>query len=345
MWQIEVNDNVITTRFGREGGKIQETRDTIETGKNTGKANETTASEQAALEAKSLWQKKVSRGYTEDGKEPDLGGIEPMLAHRFDQHGHKIQYPAFVQPKLDGHRCIAVIDQAGKATLWTRQRKPITGVPHIVEAVERWARGHRPMSGILDGELYNHDYRDNFEDLTGFIRSPTPKLGYGVVEYHIYDIAESGSFSHRFSVLNTFPLYSPLQKVETVEVTDEDSLMLAYESFVAQGYEGAIVRNMDSEYANHRSFDLQKIKEFVDEEFVIVGVEGGRGKMAGHGIFVCQTANGLVFRAKMQGTLSELTQYYRNSRAYIGKKLTVQFQGYTQTGIPRFPVALRIRED
>jgi DNA ligase-1 len=355
MWSIGTFRNIIITQFGQVGGKIQETHDIVKTGKNIGRSNETTAIEQAELEAQAQWEKKkTAKGYVESlsdarkGKRDALvkGGIDPMLAHRFDEQGHKIVYPALAQPKFDGHRCIAAIDDAFACTLWSRTRKPITGLPHIIRDVETWAKRTGQRNIILDGELYNHDYREKFEELTSFIRNADPKPGHEVVEYHIYDVASEGTFSDRHSILSAFSLEGVMRKVETVPVTDEDDLMLTFDQFLVQGYEGLMVRNMMGEYVNKRSYDLQKVKEFIDEEFVVVGVEEGRGKLAGHGIFVCKTRDGVEFRAKMAGELESLKQYYEHPKMVVGKLLTVKFQGYTaKNGVPRFPVALRLREN
>lgn len=353
MWEISTVLNVIITRFGQVGGKIQEARDEIKSGKNIGKANETTPTEQAELEARAQWEKKkTSKGYVESlddarkGKVDALveGGIFPMLAKKFDEEGHKIVYPAFVQPKLDGHRCIATV-QSGKCTLWSRTRKPILSMPHIIKAVE----GLKLSSGtVLDGELYNHSYRNKFEELTALIRPDEPRPGHEVVHYHIYDVAKPVPFTERKDVLATIAEEAehPLRVVDTILVKDEDELMLAFEDFLKEGYEGAMVRNASGIYVNKRSSDLQKVKEFIDEEFEVIGVEEGRGKMAGHGIFVCKTKSGAEFRAKMQGELETLKSFFNNPKKCIGKMLTVKFQGYTtKNGVPRFPVAMRFRED
>jgi DNA ligase 1 len=355
MWSIGTDGNVIVTRFGQVGGKIQETHDFVKAGKNIGRSNQTTPSEQAELEARAQWEKKkTAKGYVESlsdarkGKRDASvkGGVDPMLAHRFDEQGHKIVYPALAQPKFDGHRCIAAVDGAFACTLWSRTRKPITGLPHIVRDVELWAKKTGQRNIVLDGELYNHDYRAKFEELTSFIRNEDPKPGHEVVEYHIYDVAGPGTFTDRHAILSAFGLVGAMRKVETVAVTDEDDLMAAFERFLVQGYEGLMVRNLMGEYVNKRSYDLQKVKEFIDEEFVVVGVEEGRGKLAGHGIFVCKTRDGVEFRAKMTGELESLKQYYENPRSVVGKLLTVKFQGYTaKNGVPRFPVALRLREN
>lgn len=360
-WEISVKDNVITTRWGQVGGKIQETQDVVKEGKNTGRSNATTASEQALSEATSLWEKKLKKGYVKDlksaraGKTDSIiaGGIFPMLAQKFSEHGDKLKYPALVQPKFDGHRCIAMIDKDGKATLWTRSRKPITSMTHIQNELERLAL---PPGTILDGELYNHDYRDKFEELTSFIRDSAPKEGSTVVQYHVYDRMDPASQEVRTSGLHSMLISGSwgnarlrsefIRYVETERVDDEDHLMATFERFLKKGYEGAMARNVDGKYVNKRSYDLLKIKQFEDAEFKVVAVEEGRGKLAGHGIFVCETDDGTQFRAKMVGDISELKKYWDNPKLAVGRYLTVKFQGYTtKNGVPRFPVAMRFRDD
>jgi len=353
-WKICVDYDKIITFFGQVGGAIQETAPTICQGKNLGKANSTTGETQALLEAEAQWTKKLKKDYVKTpeeamaGKSSELieGGILPMLAHKFSEQGHKIKYPCACQGKLDGHRCIAVIDENGKCTLWSRTRKQIFSAPHIVAEIEKKAL----KSYVLDGELYNSRYNDRFEELTSLIRQEVPSPNCTEIEYHIYDypIADK-TFEVRNQLLRTWFMWpeanSHLVYVETLKVNDEDELMLAFNKFLADGYEGAIARNVDGMYVNKRSYDLQKIKEFDDAEFKIVGVEEGKGKLAGHGIFVCVTDEGQTFNAKMKGSTEALKDYLEHPEKYIGKLLTVQHQGKSASKIPRFPVALHIRQD
>lgn len=355
-WTISVEGSTIIKRFGQTGGAIQEARDTVTKGKNVGRANETTPEQQALAEAQSQWEKKQkAKGYHQDALDAAAGvtntefvagGIDPMLAQRFDKQGHKIVYPAYTQPKLDGHRCIAIIE-GGKATLWSRTRKPITGVPHINRALE--AAGIEDGT-ILDGELYNHDYRDNFEELTSFIKRPEPKPGHEAVQYHVYDWVNDRPFVDRVGSLawelsNGKVDHAAIVLVETHCVVNEDEAMEYFDLFTQQGYEGSMLRNADSLYVNKRSYDLQKIKEFADSEFLVTDVGVGRGKMADKAIFTCVTPDNKPFRVKMKGTLDSLRQYVDDPDLAVGRDLVVQYQNLTSDGIPRFPVGLRIRDD
>ena len=356
MWEIETKANVIVTRFGQVGGKIQETEDVVKEGKNIGRSNETTPVQQAEAEAKSQWEKKLKKGYVKNledaqqGKVDSIieGGYFPMLAHKYSERGDSVTFPAYLQPKLDGHRCTAVVADKD-ATLWSRTRKPIFSMPHIADAlVDLFI--HLPGKILPDGELYNHDYHNRFEELTHFIRSSGPEEGYEVLQYHVYDVNMPGTFEERLmwltSVFQTHnPKNSPLQLVHTIKVENEDEMMVAFEEFNALGYEGAIVRNANGKYVEKRSVDLQKLKTFIDEEFKVVAVVEGRGKLAGHALFSCLLPDEKgTFDVKMKGPLEQLKKYYENPKLVIGRELTVKFQGWTKYGKPRFPVGWRFAE-
>lgn len=349
----------IVTTYGQLGtDSPQETVDLISNGKNVGKKNETTPWTQALAEAKAKWEKQLKKGYVESieaaqaGEVDDLieGGINPMLAQAYKKHSSKIKFPAFVQPKLDGIRCIAMVKN-GICTLWSRTRKRITSMPHIVEEIENVFKG---QNIILDGELYNHDYKANFEHIVSLVRQEEPDERHTDVQYHIYDTVTEGSFGERIQVL-FYKLFcheekngklSFIRTVETVSVENEDHSKEAYANWRLQGFEGAMIRNSDSLYEYKRSYGLQKIKEFDDGEFEIIGVEEGRGKLSGHvGAFICRMENGKEFLAKMSGNTEKLKEYFNNSSLWQGKKLTVQYQGLTGAeGVPRFPVGVVIRD-
>ena len=347
----------IVNEYGQVGGKIQESRETITEGKNVGKANETTILEQAQAQAKARWEKQLKKGYAqtiedaEAGVTDDVieGGVFPILAHKFAEQGHKIKYPALAQPKLDGHRCTSQYGD-GAVTMWSRTRKPILSIPHIVEALENCGLADR-----FDGELYNHDYRNNFEDLTSFIRQEEPKEGYEAVQYHVYDLALPNLSNYdRYLILKNMASVfegTPVHLVETVIVNDEDELYAYLDDCLARGYEGCMVRNFDSPYEYKRSYGLQKLKKFDDDEFRIVDIKvGTKGSMAGKAVFICEKyrdeqpiPEGKSFDCKLKGDMGKLKEYADEPSLVIGKILTVKFQGYTKYGIPRFPVGERFR--
>lgn len=355
IWEVEVTDNVITVTHGQQDGKKQVNSETISVGKNIGKANETSPAQQAEAEAKAQWTKKQERsGYKltlEDLETVSEIGGPVTLAHKYSDHADKMPDNCYSQPKLDGHRCKAVIFN-DICTLYSRTGKVIKGVPHINRfLVERF------NNTILDGELYNHDYKDKFEELTSFIRQDVPKEGHEVVQYHIYDFmllngidGTKTPYQQRLDTLAVtaldLPSESPVIIVSTRKCVDAKFIKQYFEEDRKNGYEGSMLRNPDMVYENKRSYGLLKVKEMDDAEFKIIGINEGRGKLAGHAIFSCLLEdNETTFDVKMKGSFEVLKEIFENQANYIGKILTVQFQGRTKNNIPRFPVGLRFRED
>ena len=358
-WEIRIigllnNIGRIETEFGQlDTESPQVTHDDIKYGKNIGKKNETSVEQQTEAEARAKWEKQKKKGYVEsilDAQNDQVdalieGGIVPMLAHKFAEQGHKIKYPAFVQPKLDGIRCIAILKD-GKCTLWSRTRKLITSMPHIVEAIEK---GLPEGDFILDGEIYNHDFRNNFETIVSLVRQEEPDANHRLAQYHVYDIVTDGTFKERATKLRYLreSLFDGvLVKVVTLPVENEAEVHSYFTEWRNLGYEGCMVRNAAGKYVNKRSYDLLKVKEFEDSEFKIIGIDEGRGKLAGHvGAFVCLTKDGKEFLAKMSGETARLKDYFDNHSLWQGKVLTVQYQGLTgKEGVPRFPVGIAIRD-
>jgi DNA ligase-1 len=344
---------LIRIEYGQLGtDSPQQTSDIVSAGKNHGKKNATTAFEQAQAEAEAKWKKQLKKGYVgsvidaEDSKLDDIieGGILPMLAHTFEKQGHKIKYPCYFQPKLDGLRMIAILKD-GKCTLWSRTRKPINSLPHIIADIEK----NFKEDIVLDGEAYNHKFKTNFEHIVHLVRQDDPDPEHTDVEYHVYDVASPERFERRlealFDVFQDGSKLKYLKMVPTHVVQDENQVSDFYTKSMSEGYEGIMLRNAAGAYVNKRSSDLIKVKEMKDDEFEIIGISEGRGKLTGHvGAFVCVTDDGTEFLAKMSGETKRLRDYFEDHSLWEGKKLTVQFQDLTSYGIPRFPVGLRIRE-
>ena len=137
-----------------------------------------------------------------------------------------------------------------------------------------------------------------------------------------------------------------LVKTSSVVLDSEEHAKEEYNNYLKLGYEGMMIRNTESLYQEKRSYDLQKFKPFEDDEFPIVGIEEGRGKLRGHvAAFVCEGKDGNTFKAKLDGNTSFLKECFNNSGLWEGKKLTVRYQGLTtKSGVPRFPVGKSIRD-
>ena len=355
MWSIAIDGNNIIVNHGQVDGKIQRTEEVIKEGKNAGRSNATTPAEQAVAEATAKWEGKIKKGYVEDisrakaGEKDIDGGYDCSLAHKFADHGHKIKYPAYTQPKLNGHRCLATIDD-GVAKLWSRTRKPIKSCPHIIAELEMlYPVGNHQV----DGELYNHAYKDNFEELASLIRQEVPAAKHTEVQYHVYDKPSDKGFKERIgelsAALNGASSLHYVILTDTILVDDEDAMMTAFESFLKGGYEGGMARNVAGGYQGKRSYDLQKIKEFQDAEFKIIGIKEGRGSYAGCAIFICHSptapAGEDTFDVKMRGPKERLMDFFNDHSLWQGKELVVKYQYISKYGIPIFPVGERFKED
>jgi len=349
-WAVQIEDKTILTSFGQVDGKSQLTKDVIKSGKSEGKKNATSAAQQALKEAEARWNKKKKSGYviSIENAEADKvdalieGGILPMLAKEYGDYASKLVFPVLVQPKLDGARMLAMFDAKGKVSLWSRTRKRITSVPHIAKYLE--ALGLKNTT--LDGELYSNKLSNDFEKLMSAARKQKPSPESAQLEYHIYDVVLGAGFESRLKQLYDMleMAIPPIHFVETHTANSEEEIQGFYSRFMQRGYEGAMIRMPNVKYENKRSSQLLKLKEFHDAEFEIVGLEEGRGKLAGHcGAFVCKTKSGETFNAKMSGKTEKLKAYWDDKENLIGKMLTVKYQSLTGYGIPRFPVGMRVK--
>lgn len=364
-WEVSVIHNNVVTRFGQlNSPNIQETSEIVK-GKNIGKTNETSDVEQAQLRAEQMHSAKIKKGYTPDlelakSTKNTLDAVNPMLAYPIEKKEKHVEFPAYAQPKLDGMRCIAVVTDF-KCTLYTRTQKIIPTIPHINKQIEVASIALGLPDMVLDGELYNHDLKDDFNRLMSLIKRDEPHEDCKVVEYHMYDdVSEFSEYEDRYETIKDVSTYgSHLIATKSYLVEDRKQLDQYFHAFLSQGYEGAMYRNPKVGYEQKRSTSLLKVKVMDDREFEIVDVNEGKGKLAGKaGAFVCRIAyvdcsqnqpmgGGKTeykeFKAKLKGNIDDLEEYWVNKDKYIGKQLTVQYQGLTPDGIPRFPVGLRIR--
>jgi DNA ligase-1 len=382
-WSISVLDNgnntfTIHTEHGMTSGK-QVSHDTIITeGKNKGKKNETTPQQQAILEAERDWAKKVKQGYGEQiqtqineefedqqlNTKKTLGRLlKPMLANEFDIEKEKlsVKFPVFIQPKLDGVRCLIYKNDEGHITFQSRQNTIYKEFEHLLPELQHLMSQFTDQEGlILDGELYTHGMP--FEKITSMVRSSKGKRkNIEELDYHVYDCFYSGDanlsknqmpYSERYQVLKGafgHTIYSKLILVETNVANskrDIEDFHTHYTNLI-NPYEGVMIRTPNGSYKQQgRSKDLQKYKKFMDEEFEVVGYHEGTGAHAGTPIFECKSNvnQSKIFSVTMHGTLESKRGMMENVTRYYGKMLTVKYQEKSSDGIPRFPVGISFRD-
>lgn len=352
-WQIRVvatpsGTGIIEVEYGLAGGKTQVQRDEVTEGKNLGRSNATTPYQQALLEAEAEWRKKLARGgYGRDvAASAAVRSVSPMLAQNYRDREDKVDWStAFVQPKLDGHRCRAE-RRDGRIVLLSRKNQEITSLPHIVEALER-VLGRHGMA--LDGELYCHGMPIN-QIAAAVSRKKGVADHADQLRYHVYDLYSEAEFERRHNHLAGLLRGAPseLVLVQAARVETPDELTGHEERFLGEGYEGAMLRHGTRGYeTGKRSPHLLKVKTFQDAEFPVVAVKEGRGTHAGMAVFTCETPAGARFDVLAPGTHAEKKGYWTTARTWIGKKLTVKFAYYTKTEapVPWHPVAKGFRED
>lgn len=325
---------------GLEDGKKVTSEWTFVEQKNVGRSNETSLEAQATSEMESEVQKKKDRGYFTDLKNIDtFDKFKPMLAEKYEGMSTIMGGYVYCQPKLDGIRCIA-----RKDGLWTRSGKEIPAVPHIWESLKEFFAEHPDM--ILDGELYNHELKDDFNSITSMVRKTKPKpedlmKSKELVQYHVYDVVVPSEPDMpfrkrellRYAASNEF-----VKMVPTMQVNDLKSIDTLYEGYLEHGYEGQMVR-IDSKYENKRTKALLKRKEFITEEFEVIEMLEGQGNWQGcvkH--FVLPLNADKNFQAGVRGDMDTLRELLKS-----GKKpdwVTLRYFTPTPDGVPRFPVVI-----
>lgn len=356
-WQIQVEPfgsyASIRTFYGQLGGKIQEKVEFIKEGKNLGKANATTPYEQALFNAQSDYNKKVDKKYITEipngGNEPDHI-LLPMLAHPFNKRKHNISYPAFGQPKLNGVRCLAKKVSKTEIRFTTRKCKsfPQGVTAHLVQPL----LAIMDVDEIFDGEFYNHSWV--FQQITETVTKV--RKWAKELEFHVFDIAGPGTFEIRNKRLVQAQKANKSESIKFVPcdtINSEQEVKTWHDKYVADGYEGVIVRNTRGEYKfDHRSKDLQKYKEFIDEEFIIVGLgdkqevitDPQTGKDVVCVVFKCKlNINDDTFDVRPKGTVAHRAALHKNIKKLIGQPLTIRYQELSIDKKPIFPVGLAVR--
>lgn len=350
-WTIEVVGSSYRTHEGIVGGKITTSKFTECFPKNVGKKNETTAEDQALKEAEAKHKKKMDTGYYPDVKDIDKSAFfEPMLAHKWTDYGDQITYPVMCQPKLDGMRCIV-----NKDGMWTRNGKPIVSAPHIFEALKHLFEENSEL--VFDGELYNHELKHDFNKLISLAKKSKPKpedLRESAVklQYWVYDLYDGKNKDHGFTTRN-FILSSTVDKLNHSSIVFVDTRMVSslkyldefYEEFMEEGYEGQMVRSVKGIYENKRSKNLLKRKTFIDEEFVLIDLQDGKGDRTGLATTASfQHPNGSTFDTGVIGNSVYAADLLKKKKKVIGKKATVVYQNLTPDGVPRFGKMKIIRD-
>jgi DNA ligase-1 len=331
---------------GVKDGKMQVNRVYIHSGKNMGRSNETDAATQCLLEAHALHKKQQDRkGYSNNPQQVSKTKIAPMLAKKFQDEQHNISYPCAVQPKLDGVRTIAHITKNG-VKLLSRQNKAFVGLDHITNELAPLYKKYGEI--YLDGELFSKDL--TFQEIASLTRKSVNLTDESQkIQYWVYDIINSDTFHQRYITWSNIILgMTHVKPTPTHIVKDEACIHAKHKVYIGSKFEGSMVRNLSSSYkCGARSSDLLKYKDFLDDEFEIIGFKKGKGKFENIPTFLMKTKEGYEFEGVPTGTQEYRKQLCDNAKSYIGKLATVRFFEYTtgENPVPRFPVIVDIERD
>jgi len=277
--------------------------------------------------------------------------IKPMLAHKLNESKIDWNKPVYIQPKLDGVRCVFTKDGA-----YSRTGKEFMNIEHIKKGLKDFFKACPWV--ILDGELYNHDLKNDFEKIISLVRKQKPTKqdrleASQMMQYHVYDYMHDGNYPHenlsytnRLDNLTCSNMYNEsIKYVKTNKVRFYDEAKAFHNLNLKNGYEGSILRT-DTLYKHGRSWGLMKFKDFHDAEANIVNYEEGKGKRIGTlGKFIMQDDDGNIFGCPPgKGyNYSDMKCMLENIHKYIGQRATFTYFQRTQAGSYRHPLFKTLR--
>ena len=342
VWSYEIHQDGYRTIAGVQGGSLVASAWTKAKPKNEGKANATTGEEQAIIEATAEETKKLKREYRRTIAELDDVEKGPMLATTYKGD---LEFPVFSQPKLDGIRALITKDGA-----FTRELQPHFNVGHILEELAPLFAADPGL--VLDGELYNHDLKDNFNRICQLVRKQTVTAAQRadierLVQFHVYDAPSDRAFEHRVVDLGLSGLQdrAHIRIVPTSIARNQDALDAMNVRYTSEGYEGQMVRLTGVPYEfDTRSKSLLKRKEFDTAEFRLLRIEEGEGNWAGYAKRIAfDVGDGRECGGGIRGSQDEakaLLARWNGKGNSVPAHVTVRYFKLTPDGMPRFPVAI-----
>jgi DNA ligase-1 len=350
-WQIKVIRNSddtanIIVESGYVDGKIREIPKLIKKGKNIGKSNQTTPFEQAVSEAQSKWNGKRDENYETEPIDPYNYIPRIMLPQLAKGPGKgKIVYPAYIQPKLNGvcdlaELCIQAPTLPDVIIHHSRGGHLFETLEHL----DKWLLALR-LPAPAHGELYRHGW--SLQKISGYTKEKKPDQN--LLEYWLYDIAWLDTpYETRneylaediFHLRDKYP-ECPIRFTETEKVFSYEEAKHYHNLYVQRGFEGAMLKNLNGIYLfQYNSNDLEKVKDYQDDEFEIIGGKEGTGTDTGCIVYRCKIPSGLEFDARPRGTVEDRKKMLIDLPNDIGKMLTVRYAELSDSGVPLQPVGI-----
>jgi len=265
-----------------------------------------------------------------------------MLAFAQQKKAINWNQTMFLQPKLDGVRCIFT-----KQGAFSRSGKKFKNVQHLRRELKPFFASNPHV--VLDGELYNHAFKDNFNKIISLVRTQHATKDQNLIQFHCYDYVQSlawHSFDlrnkcisrmiHNYRLRYTYPVATTLTPNKGLATIFNNQNLKA-------GYEGSILRT-NLPYEHKRSNNLLKFKAFQDTEATITGFVEGKGKRSGTiGKFLAIDSDGITFGMPVMESYDTMRTMFTNADSYIGKIATFTFFQRTPAGSYRHPLFKAIR--
>ena len=273
---------------------------------------------------------------------------KPMLAYPVSDKPIDYTKPVFMQPKLDGVRCLVQYDNS-VVTAYSRTGKQWLNIDHILQSLKPFFQANPNV--ILDGELYNHALKDDFEKIISCVRKQKPTAidraeSRKLVQFHCYDIVdETMLFDKRYKFVfdNLRDSYG-VRTVKTIVTPTESQAKVNHARNLDSGYEGSILRVNDV-YKCGRSWSLRKFKDFHDAEAEIIGWVEGKGKRSGTiGKFIAADKDGNRFGMPVMDNFKKLQTMFDEMKTWVGKEATFTYFERTKAGSYRHPLFKAIRD-
>ena len=274
---------------------------------------------------------------------------KPMLAYPVSTKPINYSKPVFMQPKLDGVRCLIQYDKEYGVKAYSRTGKEWKNIDHILEELKLFF--HSYPNVILDGELYNHDLKDNFEKIISLVRKTKPTdedriESEEMVQFHCYDmIDENMCFADRYKfIFDNLRDSFCVRTVDTIPMPNEFEAKEMHQVNLNSGFEGSILRTNDV-YKCGRSWNLRKFKDFHDDEAMILDWVEGKGKRVGTiGKFMAQDSEGNIFGMPVMDKFQYLQDNFEVMKTWVGKLATFTYFERTNANSYRHPLFKCIRD-
>jgi DNA ligase-1 len=349
-WQMVTNGDGYFTISGLIDGKKVTSKPTIAKGKNVGKKNETSPSEQAILEVEAKYEKQLKTGYHKDIADIDIVTyVKPMLAKSYKDRAKKVNLSSGewgAQNKFNGNRCLA-----SKRGLFTREGEEWLNCEHIKESLAPFFKKY--PKAVLDGEFWNYSLRQKLNELSSIIKQRVRitdedrQKSREIVRLAVYDgygfgdemfMDESVSYIKRKGWIDRKVVgkYEFVENVETYEINSLAQFENIYGQLLEDGQEGAILRKLDAPYEHKRSSFLLKHKPEDTSEGVIVNISEADGNWSGTGKVITFMWKGMTFDGTFKGTIEQGEKFWKERHDWIGRKVTFLYSGLTGKLVPNY---------